>query len=252
MDGQLVLRNGTIMEDPGDDVAGGEKEPTLANEDTVVDEDGDILCVECEDVEASRHCEQCEDNFCDECYDEKHGGGKRQHHTWKPMGPLRCMECEKNKATRWCVQCDDPYCMGCFQVIHAKGKKALHEWTKVGHGRESNATYDEYLQSEEYEYTNYTPEDTAYNDTTATQQEVTHEHASYDQTYENDPSNQPVDQYDQAYEEDPYAYPTDYQDDAQDYTSQMDWETHYDDAGTPYYFNPTTGETSWEMPNVYY
>lgn len=245
MDGQLVLRNGTIMDDPGDlEQLGGDKavDQPLENEETVVGEDGDILCVECEEIEASRHCEQCEDNFCDDCFDEKHAGGKRKHHTWKPMGPVRCMECEKSKATRWCVQCDDPYCMGCYQIIHAKGKKAAHEWSKMGHGRESNATYDAYLQSEDYAYT------TQLESAEVEQQYV--EEAAYpaEDTYPSEDTYPAQDTYDAGYTEDTYDESAYYEETGE----AGEWQTAYDESGTPYYYNPATGETSWEMPSENY
>ena len=35
---------------------------------------------------------------------------------------------------------------------------------------------------------------------------------------------------------------------AEGYEDPSGWQTHYDDAGTPYYYNPVTEETQWESP----
>ena len=176
-----------------------------------------MLCVECEEREASRHCEQCEDNYCDVCFDEKHASGKRTHHTFKSMGPVRCMECEKCKATRWCIECDDPYCLGCFQIIHAKGKKANHEFSRMGHGRENTQTYDEYLETEDYHYMNNILED---------------EQGVYEEE-------QGVYEEEQGVYAEEGAY-------AEEEGFGEEWETNVDDiSGLTYYYNTLTGETQW-------
>ena len=42
-------------------------------------------CVECETAEASRWCDDCEDFYCDACYEMGHAKGSRQSHTWRPI-----------------------------------------------------------------------------------------------------------------------------------------------------------------------
>lgn len=193
-DGNLVLQTGKIIPDPLDgDLSGllhDRKKPSLfdkndpegkpggegadgdqhkADED---DDDDDKLCVECEEEDARRRCDQCEDVFCDGCYEKLHRSSKREKHTWKAMGSLRCIECEKMKATRWCYVCQDPYCLGCFTIIHSKGNKVSHEWTDMSTFKkaakqqqqqqmhkqlvvkeeEDAQTYDEFMLSHEYQY----------------------------------------------------------------------------------------------------
>ncbi|OQR93961.1 hypothetical protein ACHHYP_01997 [Achlya hypogyna] len=180
----LVLQDGRVVLDPAiaeQEAAAREAQQLLelelqrAAEEAQLD---DALCVECDDTEASRRCAQCEDVFCDSCYDRTHGGGKRALHTWTSMGPIKCIECEKLKATRFCEGCGDPYCLGCYNIIHTKGKKALHSWIDMAtykrqlSGEKQNAlvqallqqqaagavedpqTYHEYLQSADYDYVN--------------------------------------------------------------------------------------------------
>lgn len=141
----------------------GDKETDDQHKDDGDDDDEDKLCVECEEEDARRRCEQCEDVFCDACYEKLHRSSKREKHTWKTMGSLRCIECEKMKATRWCYVCQDPYCLGCFTIIHSKGNKVNHDWTDMSSFKkaakqkqqteEENAqTYDEFMASHEYQY----------------------------------------------------------------------------------------------------
>lgn len=235
-DTRLVLSDGKTMDDPLLATDGNEALSKAEHDGNVLGEDGDIMCVECEAIEASRHCDQCEDNYCDQCYEDLHSAGKRKEHTWQIMGPLRCMECGINKATRWCVECDDPYCLGCFQIIHAKGKKSLHEWTKHTHGHENTATYDEYVQSDEYYYASaegYQPE--------------VHEGGGYDVD---------ANQMD-AYDENGYALEQGATyDESAVYDASMnenyggeeysEWRTLVDEtSGLTYYYNASTGETQW-------
>ncbi|EQC29613.1 hypothetical protein SDRG_12619 [Saprolegnia diclina VS20] len=180
----LVLQDGRVLLDPAiaaQEAAAQEAQALLelelqrAAEEAELD---DALCVECDNADASRRCTQCEDVFCDACYDRTHGGGKRALHTWTAMGPTKCVECEKLKATRWCDACGDPYCLGCYNIIHAKGKKAAHAWIDMGTYKRQQANekqsalvlamlqqqaggmvedpqmYNEYLQSADYAYVN--------------------------------------------------------------------------------------------------
>ncbi|TYZ65786.1 hypothetical protein PybrP1_010229, partial [[Pythium] brassicae (nom. inval.)] len=194
-DGSLVLRTGQVIPDPVDgdlsDVAHRKPNPfdaahadnaNVASRDSAsapdtaaaADDDDDKVCVECEEEDARRRCQHCEDVFCDACFEKLHRSSKRETHVWKPMGALRCIECDKMKATRWCYVCQDPYCLGCFTIIHAKGNKVNHAWTDMASFRkaaktqqqqqqqlasrithdndESAQTYNEFLQSNEYQY----------------------------------------------------------------------------------------------------
>ncbi|KDO20344.1 hypothetical protein SPRG_21293 [Saprolegnia parasitica CBS 223.65] len=180
----LVLQDGRVILDPviaAQEAAAQEAQALLELELQRAAEEAelnDALCVECDTVDASRRCAQCEDVFCDACYDRTHGGGKRALHTWTAMGPTKCIECEKLKATRWCDACGDPYCLGCYNIIHAKGKKAAHAWIDMGTYKRQQAnekqsalvlamlqqqaggmvedpqTYNEYLQSADFAYVN--------------------------------------------------------------------------------------------------
>lgn len=180
--GQLVLQDGRVIEDPGDDVEAVVEAPTIGKGGVSIDgkslvepdedegeesDDEDKLCIECEEEDARRKCGQCEDFFCDACFEKLHQSAKRRQHTWKAVGSTRCIECEKMKATRWCEECQDPYCLGCFTIIHSKGNKSAHKWVDMAAFKkasklreqqhqqaegENAQTYDEYMRSAEYQY----------------------------------------------------------------------------------------------------
>jgi hypothetical protein len=178
--GQLVLLDGRVIEDPGDDVGAAVEAPAVAKSDNAKSiaeqqgaeeeeeesDDEDKLCIECEEEDARRKCNQCEDYFCDACFEKLHQSAKRRQHTWHAVGSTRCIECEKMKATRWCEECQDPYCLGCFTIIHSKGNKSAHKWVDMAAFRkasklreqqqqaegENAQTYDEYMRSAEYQY----------------------------------------------------------------------------------------------------
>ncbi|KAK1945888.1 Abnormal spindle-like microcephaly-associated [Phytophthora citrophthora] len=237
-DGKLVLQDGKVIDPSEDDIASilaAQKMPPTLNgrhcgcevkdqeeEDEDEDEDEDKLCVECEEEDARRHCAQCEDVFCDACYEKLHHSAKREKHTWKAIGSLRCIECEKMRATRWCSVCEDPYCLGCFTIIHSKGNKASHQWTdlatfkkearkkkQMAKEEENAQTYDDFIQSSEYQYV------TEYAEAEAARAAL--EAQAYDQSYNQAPT--------------------------ADYNG---WMTLVDEAsGQTYYYNSFTGESQW-------
>ncbi|KAG6971471.1 hypothetical protein JG687_00001990 [Phytophthora cactorum] len=240
-DGKLVLQDGRIIDPSENDIASilaaQKTPPTLNNgsngdtsdamdhgEDEEDTDDEDKLCVECEEEGARRQCAQCEDVFCDACYEKLHHSAKREKHTWKAIGSLRCIECEKMRATRWCSVCEDPYCLGCFTIIHSKGNKVNHQWTdmatfkkarkqqQMAQEEESAQTYDEYIQSSEYQYvTEYAVAEAA---------REAREAQAYAQSYNQE-----------------FAVPT------ADYTG---WMTLVDEtSGQSYYYNAHTGESQW-------
>ena len=235
VDGKLVLRNGDVIPDPDDDPAKNAKQ-----------------CVECEDELAARYCVECDDAYCGNCFDNTHASGKRAYHTWEPIGPQRCMECEKEVATRWCVSCDDPYCESCFKQIHAKGKKKLHEWNPIGDGPPPEDEVEE-LGAE----------------TPGAQDFMAAEGAVGSQEWEeyyDDDAGAPY-WYNTTTGESSYANPFETQAGAvgvvDGYGSDMagadgydtaggagEWTEYYDEAsGVPYWYNATSGETSWTDPN---
>ncbi|KAJ0409057.1 hypothetical protein P43SY_002191 [Pythium insidiosum] len=263
-DGRLVLQSGKIIDDPGDmelgdtslafhdrkkPLAPGQQDDTLRNDaDSKVDdeeedeEDEDRLCVECEEADALRRCDQCQDVYCDECFEKLHrASAKREKHTWKAMGSMRCIECEKMKATRWCFVCEDPYCLGCFNIIHSKGNKAQHEWTDMATFRkqqkmkqrnarsedyshaalqdENAQTYDEFMRSHEYEYVTALATEEAYTTPASG--------ASSYYTYGT-------------------ASPAATGAGAGAGAAEAEWTTLYDEnSGQYYYYNNVTGESRW-------
>lgn len=118
-DGQLVLRNGKII-DPPDRT--GKKKRSLGEE---------HLCVECATRVAIRSCKECGDNFCTKCFKESHASGSRKQHTYEATGPIDCTECEDKLAERWCISCDEAYCDYCWRKVHSKGKRRYHPFSQV-------------------------------------------------------------------------------------------------------------------------
>ena len=80
-----------------------------------------LTCVECDEL-ATHRCHDCEENYCDSCFDAIHAKGRKKFHKWKRFTPgwPPCIECEERPATRTCDRCQDPYCDSCFQRTHAK------------------------------------------------------------------------------------------------------------------------------------
>ena len=93
----------------------------------------EIKCVDCDRVRASRLCDQCGDSYCTSCFEKAHPkGGKRESHTFIRVGSIECEECRAGViAVRWCTSCDDPFCMICWETIHNTGNRARHSYCKI-------------------------------------------------------------------------------------------------------------------------
>lgn len=69
-DGMLALLDGRVIEDPVI-VAKREREKNL------------LKCIECDGVAATRRCHECDDIYCDECYDAIHLKGALASHSFE-------------------------------------------------------------------------------------------------------------------------------------------------------------------------
>mmetsp|Transcript_41209 Transcript_41209/g.89811 ORF Transcript_41209/g.89811 Transcript_41209/m.89811 type:complete len:568 (-) Transcript_41209:100-1803(-) len=94
-----------------------------------------MKCVECPDPKrredppkqnAVIYCDDCNDLFCQSCFERLHAKGRRKEHrrTWVELGV--CAECEEALAIFHCVQCQDAYCKECFQEWHTRGGRRNH------------------------------------------------------------------------------------------------------------------------------
>ncbi|KAF1317847.1 Protein abnormal spindle, partial [Globisporangium splendens] len=100
---------------------------------------GAILCCDCSARVGTRLCEQCDEEFCIQCFDRIHLQSQKKHdHVWSPIEILKdeltsakdshCIECDRRKCTRLCNLCGDGFCDSCFLATHDKGKKQQHTW----------------------------------------------------------------------------------------------------------------------------
>ena len=66
-----------------------------------------LTCGHCGDT-ADRHCVQCDDDYCKECYTLLHSKGKAVDHTYDQA--TLCVECGFQIASRICTTCKDFFC----------------------------------------------------------------------------------------------------------------------------------------------
>lgn len=77
-----------------------------------------IMCDECEKRSSVVKCEQCQDTFCQECFDELHATGNRRAHLTQELEQLVCVACDCSVAACQCIQCGSFFCSPCFASIH--------------------------------------------------------------------------------------------------------------------------------------
>ena len=82
------------------------------------------LCDQCNDLTVSFYCVDCDDFYCESCYDSFHRKGKRKGHS--KFSIECCVECEYQIGTRECHQCGDYYCDTCYWKAHSTGALVQH------------------------------------------------------------------------------------------------------------------------------
>lgn len=72
---------------------------------------------------------ECDDCYCQNCYQEVHANGKRAKHHWKGFqeyAPV-CAVCTNSPAENNCLECNSIYCESCYKVFHSMGRKRKHK-----------------------------------------------------------------------------------------------------------------------------
>ena len=242
VDGRLVLMNGTIINDP---TQAGKKirynivgDPIEDDDDTAVEAEQpqltkaqlSKLCSECQDRVAIRNCQECGDKFCTICYKKQHKLGSRRHHTYTPCGPIDCSECESCLADRYCVSCDESFCDEHWRKVHSKGKRLFHAYSDIS---EEGVIDSRVYTMDGKEVEEYNP--------MAVQERLETEQAS-------------MPQYEGQYEGEEGIYALE---NGEDYSLtahiengevESEWTSYFDDNGYEYWYNNTTGESSYEYP----
>ena len=264
-DGLLVLQNGDVVEDP--DVAARKK----AEEDME-------KCVECEENVATRFCKECEDPFCDACYDEIHSKGRLATHTWDWVGADKKGESmeDANAAGGYASEYDQQW--NEQEWVDASPAYEEHDYASEyvggegyasGFATEADATNDyggedqweEYLDeaSGQAYYYNATTGETSWTNPNQTQDDWAD---GADQTYaDNGYSTAEYQTYEGAdgfaseYDTSAEGYASGYATEGQYNNADVgagasEWVEYFDEASSaPYWYNATTGETSWENPS---
>jgi hypothetical protein len=99
-------------------------------------------CTECKRYSTMR-CLQCNEHYCDRCFQRVHAKGKRTSHKceyYEVMATI-CVECETKVAYQLCLVCKDPLCEDCMQRTHGKGKKVSHDMKLIKQSLEEGDIY---------------------------------------------------------------------------------------------------------------
>jgi len=76
---------------------------------------------------------ECDECYCQRCYEQVHAGGRRALHKWKGHQPYCavCVVCNNSAAETECLDCQAVYCESCSKVFHAMGRKKRHQQQPV-------------------------------------------------------------------------------------------------------------------------
>ena len=76
---------------------------------------------------------ECDECYCQNCYEHVHAGGKRALHKWRGFqgGAPVCTVCTNTPAEMNCFDCECQYCGSCYKVFHNMGRKRRHKKEKI-------------------------------------------------------------------------------------------------------------------------
>lgn len=209
INGMLILKNGQSIIDPN-----------IANEKSRLDQLQ--KCVECEDLPATRHCRECSDLYCNECFVQAHSYGRLRVHTyeWIQDGqqllnqPLPENIADSNENT-------SEYSSAWVEMFDEKEKQPF--W-----------------------YNSLTQESTWYNPLIP-QEELQdyYSEAKDEDNHQEDDWHQYIDE--QSGE--PYWFNAKTQESSWTKPTTNNWIEYFDeDSQQPYWYNSDTGESSWIKP----
>jgi len=85
-----------------------------------------VKCSICQGSAADKVCINCEDVFCNVCFESEHW--IQNGHIWKEIEP--CSDCEYQAATRYCKTCSKSFCCTCFENHH-RNSIEQHKWSPI-------------------------------------------------------------------------------------------------------------------------
>ena len=94
------------------------------------DEQFIVNCSVCQSNQAKFFCLNCNIQYCKQCFNEAHKGGKRKGHSSVSM--QNCALCSYQMGAKYCVQCKESYCDVCYTSLHRKGRLAVHSFLRGG------------------------------------------------------------------------------------------------------------------------
>ena len=153
-----------------------------------------------------------------------------------------CVECEDELAARYCADCDDAYCASCYDNTHSAGKRVFHRWEPIGPTR--------CMECEQEVATRWCVDcddpycESCYKVIHAKGKKKRHKWNPIGQEEEQDEQAAAgAEAYGETGESAVDAFIADAQAD------QAEWEEFYDDdAGCSYWYNHTTGASTYEDP----
>ena len=82
----------------------------------------------------------CDENFCDGCWEIFHSKGARLKHEWigYKEHAIVCVECRKHPANMLWLSCRDELCIFCSEKIHSSGNRRNHKFEKIIESKESD------------------------------------------------------------------------------------------------------------------
>ncbi|OQS05810.1 hypothetical protein THRCLA_02098 [Thraustotheca clavata] len=97
------------------------------------------LCLSCEVKIAFVKCNECDEPYCDGCFENFHSSGNRVAHSSRPIdfkamqrNAFVCTDCSINETKRVCKECNKGYCTHCYDKLHTKlSGRSTHKYIRA-------------------------------------------------------------------------------------------------------------------------